>query len=271
MPNHTIHTDYWHQQMADRPLFPDVLWSRPERRAQAGKLLIIGGNGYGFATAAEAFTASQKAGIGDVRVVLPDALKRTLDKQFEAGHFVPSNPSGSFSQKALADILDFSAWADGVLIAGDLGRNSETALLLESFISKYDGQLTIVNDAVDYIIQSPAHVLKRAETVMVMSFPQLQKFANSVAYPKAFTSTMDLIPFAEALHEFSVFCSISLVVKHLDQLFVTSRGQVSTTKDSIGDVGWQTSIAAYGSVWWMQHQENVFIALSCAVYAYQTK
>ena len=40
---------------------------------------------------------------------------------------------------ALAPLLDLAQWADGVLLAGDIGRNSETTVLLETFMSKYHG------------------------------------------------------------------------------------------------------------------------------------
>ena len=45
MDSHT----YWHKQTADAPLYPDMEWSMPELRDQAGKLGIIGGNKLGFA------------------------------------------------------------------------------------------------------------------------------------------------------------------------------------------------------------------------------
>lgn len=123
--------EYWQKQTVDKPLFPDMLWSRPENKLYAGKLLIIGGNAYGFAAANEAYVEAGKAGIGVARMLLPDSLHKLLGKQFAAGEFAPTTPSGSFSQRALAEALATANWADGVLLAGDLGRNSETAILIE--------------------------------------------------------------------------------------------------------------------------------------------
>ncbi|HSX27740.1 MAG TPA: hypothetical protein VLG25_03070, partial [Patescibacteria group bacterium] len=120
---------YWQKQTKDKPLFPDLLWSRPENRAQAGKLLIIGGNAHGFAAPAEAYGQALEAGIGVVRVLLPDAVKAVAKHALETVDFAPSTPSGSFSKKGLAEFISHASWADGVLIAGDLGRNSETAIL----------------------------------------------------------------------------------------------------------------------------------------------
>src|SRR3982750_3265194 len=96
---------YWHKQTPEKPLFPDLLWSRPENRAHAGKLLIMGGNAHGFAAPAEAYAESEQAGIGAARVLLPDSLQKTVGRTFAAGEYAPSTPSGSFSQKALAELL----------------------------------------------------------------------------------------------------------------------------------------------------------------------
>ncbi len=142
----TMDKNFWLKQGSE-PLFPDLLWSRPENKKQAGKLLIIGGNVHGFAAAGEAYAEASKAGIGTARVLLPDSLQKTVGRVFEAGEYAPSTPSGSFSQKALAELLDRANWSDGVLLAGDLGRNSETAILIEHFTEKYQGQLTFTKDA----------------------------------------------------------------------------------------------------------------------------
>ena len=57
---------YWHKQ-SDKPLFPELEWSRPENKQQAGKLLVIGGNKFGFVEPSEAFAAAEKAGVGNAR------------------------------------------------------------------------------------------------------------------------------------------------------------------------------------------------------------
>src|SRR6185369_8603868 len=134
--NRSMDRDYWLRQEAGKPLFPELEWSRPENRSQAGKLLIIGGNLHGFAAPAEAYAEATKAGIGTARVLLPDAVQKIVGRFLENGEFAPSTPSGSFSQKALNEWLIHSSWADGVLLAGDLGRNSETAIVLEKFLGK---------------------------------------------------------------------------------------------------------------------------------------
>ncbi len=260
-------SSYWHQQLSGEALFPEALWSRPERRNTAGKLLIIGGNGYGFAVPAEAYSHSLKAGIGESRVVLPDALKTTIGKTFTAGQFVASTPSGSFSYKALGDIEDISRWADGVLIAGDVGRNSETTMLLEKFIDNYNGQLTLTNDAADNVIFLPDSSAVRAETTLVLNMGQLQKLALSLKFTKPFTFSMDLLRLIEVLHEFTSIYPINIVVSHVSQIFVSIKGQISSTKLDLVDDNWQTKTASFVAVWWLQNPQSTFKAITSAIYS----
>jgi NAD(P)H-hydrate repair Nnr-like enzyme with NAD(P)H-hydrate dehydratase domain len=90
----------WLKQVADKPLFPDLLWSRPENKRQAGKLLIVGGNLHGFAVPMAAYNAATAAGIGSARVILPEKLKKALGTSFTEAEFAPSTPSGSLSRQA---------------------------------------------------------------------------------------------------------------------------------------------------------------------------
>jgi hypothetical protein len=257
---------YWHRQPADKPLFPDLLWSRPENRTLAGKLLIIGGNAYEFAAPAEAYAIAEKAGIGVARVLLPDALKHMVGKVLAAGDFVPSTPSGSFSQRALDGLLTHSAWADGVLLAGDLGRNSETAILLEKFMNHYQGQLTLTKDAADYAIAAPQSILLRGNITLVISLAQLQRLAMRSHYPKAFTFGMDLLRLVDALHEFTLQHPLHIIVKQFDVVLAAVNGEVSTTKLGKPLDIWRVKIAAYAAIWWLQNPAHVFQALTTAVF-----
>lgn len=256
--------DYWVKQTADAPLFPELEWSKPENKLHAGKLLIIGGNLHGFSAPATAFTEAEQSGIGSERVVLPDAIQKTVGSFMPEADFAPSTPSGSFAQKSLDTWLEHASWADGVLIAGDLGRNSETAIVLESFAAKYHGQLTLTKDAVDYILANPLPALSREETLLVLSFAQLQKIAVNARFKTALKFDMDFLRLVEALHSFTEQFAAHVVVKHLDTMFVAVNGRVSTTKVTEDQAMWRVKTAAHASVWWLQHPSQVFEALTAS-------
>ena len=258
---------FWRKQSAGKPLFPDLLWSRPEHRGAAGKLLIIGGNSFGLAAPAGAYAEASEAGIGVAHVLLPDSLKHTVGRVLEAGDFAPSTPSGSFSQKALLEFITHASWADGVLIAGDLGRNSETSILLEKFLEAYHGQLTITKDAADYLASSPQAVLKRSQTTLVLSFAQLQRLAKQARYPRVFTFEMGIVKLVDLLHDFTTTHPTNIVVKHLENIIVATAGHVSTTKLDDNLDTWRVKTAARASVWWLQNPSKPFEALSMAAYS----
>jgi hypothetical protein len=261
-----MHKDYWQRQTAEAPLFPDILWSQPENKLLAGKLLIVGGNAHGFAAVAEAYAEAERAGAGTIRIILPDGLRKTVGRVLEAGEYVPSTPSGGFAQQALAELLDMAAWADGVLIAGDLGRNSETAVLIEQFLAAYHGQVTLTRDSVNYVAASPGVIVKRPDSLLVLSFSQLQKIAVGARLTRAFTFEMDVLRLIDTLHDFTATFPIRIVTKHLNNLIVAVNGQVSTTKLTNEMPIWRVRAAAYASTWWLQNPGKDFEGLTSALY-----
>src|SRR5512146_3316650 len=148
----------WLKQ-TDEPLFPDILWARPENKRHAGKLLIIGGHSQNFSAVSRAYAAAHKAGAGTIRVLLPLSLQKMLAKAFPEAEFADITGIGSFSRAALGLFLELSDWADAVLLAGEFGRNSETAVLLESYVNKYSGSLTLTGDSLDYFYTDPRPII----------------------------------------------------------------------------------------------------------------
>lgn len=257
--------NYHHKQTKEAPLYPDLIWDKPESKLHAGKLLIIGGNAHSFTAPANAYITSEKAGIGTAKVLLPDALKKTVGSILENGEYAPSTKSGSFSRKALSSWLDFASWADAVVLPGDLGRNSETAILLEQFITKYPGMITITQDALDYFTGNPLHLLERSNTTIVTSFAGLQKMAIAARFGYAFTYDMPLSNMIENLHLLTTIYPAVIVIKHNGIFYVAQDGEVSTTKTSNDENVWRVESASTISVWTLQHPNKTFAAASSAV------
>jgi ADP-dependent NAD(P)H-hydrate dehydratase / NAD(P)H-hydrate epimerase len=258
--------EFWHKQEVDKPLFPQLLWSRPENRQIAGKLLIVGGNLHGFLAPAEAYTETIKAGIGMSRVLLPSAIQKIVGPSIENGEFAASTPSGSFSQRALVELLDWCKWADGVLFAGDLGRNSETAIMVEKFLQKCEAPTVITKDAMDYVISLPQAALERPNTTLVPSFSQLQRLSVAAKFDLPLTFSMHLVHLVEWLHAFTEKFAPHIIVKHLDHIFVAVNGEVSSTKLETDQQVWRLKTSAHAAVWWLQNPSKPFEAFSTAVY-----
>lgn len=256
---------YWHKQTVEKPAYPDLLWDRPENKAHAGKMLVIGGNAHSFSAPGSAYQHAISSGIGVAKVLLPDVLKKTVGNILENGEFAPSNKSGSFNAQSLSTWLDLAAWSDGVLIPGDLGRNSETMIVLEKFMQKYSGVITITNDSLDHLLTNPEPWLQRDQTILVASFGQLQKLAINSKYVRAFTHDMPIQQLVEALHIFTSINPLTVVLKHNQKYIVAKDGEVSTTNKHKETNIWRVETAAKVSVWATQNPTKLFAAATTAV------
>ena len=256
---------YWRKQTTTEPLFPDIEWSKPEQRSQAGKLGIIGGNKLGFAGVAEAYSVATSAGVGQVRVLLPDVLKKTIPRAITDTMFAPTNISGSLTKDADAEMATLGAWADGILLIGDAGRSSETAILYEKFLQDYTGQLVITRDAVDLVKNSSQTLVDRPKTLLIVSFAQLQKLFQAVYYPKVLTFSMQLTNLVEALHKFTISYPISIAVLHRETFIVAHDGKVVTTPWDNPMMIWRGVTAAKAATYWLWSPSKPLEATSTAI------
>lgn len=242
---------YWKQQTPDKPLFPDLEWSKPEQVSQSGRLGIIGGSKLGFAGAADSYTNAASAGVGAVRILLPDILKRIIPTSMGNVLYGATNPSGSLSQDALTEMKAIGNWSTGILLIGDAGRNSETAIVYENFIQDYDGPLTITRDAIDLLRNSSSLLVERPNTLLVASFSQLQKLFQTVYYPKVLTFSMQLSNLVEILHKFTTTYPICISVLHNDVFIVARDGEVASTPLKTPTDVWSGKTATNAAAYWL--------------------
>ncbi len=256
---------YWHKQTLTAPLYPDIEWSKPEQKTNAGKLAIIGGNKLGFAGVADAYQTALGCGVGDVRVLLPDVLRKTIPATMTDVVFGATNPSGSLARDGLTEMKAIGSWATGVLLIGDAGRNSETAIVYEDFLRDYTGPLTITRDAVDLIKHSSQSIVERPNTLLIVSFAQLQKLFQMVYYPKVLTFSMQLTSLVESLHKFTITYPVSVTVLHKDQLLVASGGDVTSTPWDNPMTIWRGSVAAKASAYWLWNPAKPLEAVTASL------
>jgi NAD(P)H-hydrate repair Nnr-like enzyme with NAD(P)H-hydrate dehydratase domain len=256
---------YWHKQTTDKPLYADIAWSKPERRSQSGQLGIIGGNRLGFAGVAEAYSVANSTGVGQVRVLLPDALKKSVPKIITEATFATTNQSGSLSKEAEIDMKAIGDWAGGILLIGDAGRSSETAIVYEDFIRGYSGPLTVTRDAIDLVKNASSSIAERPDTLLVISFAQLQKLFQIVYYPKVLTFSMQLTNLVEALHKFTITYPCAITVLHKDQLLVAHSGGVASTPWDNPMAIWRGSVATKAAAYWLWNPAKVLEAVTASL------
>jgi len=256
---------YWHKQTTDQPLYPNIEWSKPEQRSKSGRLGIIGGNSLGFAGAAEAYQTALKTGTGEVRVLLPSALKKNIPTSMTDVLFADTNPSGSLSRDAIIEMKAIGDWSTGILLIGDAGRNSETAILYEEFVRDYKGLLTITRDAVDLLKNSSDELVERPNTLLILSLAQLQKLFSAVYYPKVITFSMQLSNLVEALHKFTITYPISITVLHRDNLLTASGGEVTSTPWSDPMLIWRGNTATNATVYWLWNPSKTLESVTASL------
>ena len=244
---------YWHVQTAEKPLYPDVEWNKPEQRSYRGRLGIIGGNKLGFAGVAEAYSASFAAGAGEVKVLLPDILRKSIPPIITDAQFAPHNISGSLNRDALGDMQALGAWSTGVLLVGDAGKSSETAIVYEDFITSYSGWLTLTRDGVDLVRRSAPVLVERENTLYVVSFAQLQKLFQDVYFPKILTFSMQLAQFVETLHKFTLSYPVTIVTLHQGHLVIAHDGDVVSQKWENPMAIWRGNTASRAASYLLWH------------------
>jgi hypothetical protein len=257
--------DYWRKQDIKQPLFEDLIWSKPQHKSRAGKLLIVGGNSHSIAAPGEAFEVATKQGVGECKVIMPSATRKLLGPKPPPNiEFVASTPSGSMSINAENDLISYISWTDATLFAGDFSHSSETAILLEKLI-KVPGLQIYVRDAADYFLQTPLPLLQREDTLLVLSMAELQKYAASAKFSHAFTFDMELLQLVEILHEFTLIYPCQIVTEHKGQIIVAYKGQIISTKLAAEPKSWRLKTATSTAVWWLQNPNKPLEAIATAI------
>lgn len=253
--------DFWLKQ-TDKTLFPDASWSRPEQKAQAKRLLIIGGNEHGFEQTGRLYEAAISAGIGQAKVALPFSLKKVVGPKSSDTVFVDLSPTADASQTALNELLTYADWADGV-VGVQLGGNSQTALLITNFAKQLDQNLIVTDDLIETLRHDPETITHRPKTLFILSFKGLLALIKLVKAEVAFSHDMGLRPFVLALRQLNQQLNSNLVVVYEQTIAVAVNDQIVTTTTAKRPD--PVMLSAYCATWWLQQPEQPLAALANAV------
>ena len=226
--------EYW-QKQGKTPLFPEVDSWPPEQKRFAGKLLLIGGNKGSFFAVANAMQMAVKRGVGEVRVVMPKSLKGKVPSMPEI-IFAEAEASGAFGKLALSESLLQAAWADAVVVVGELGRNAETSVMMAEFLKICDKPIYLMRDAVDAAAADVMNwSLNETPVILLATVPQLQKLLRTMYYPKMITLSMPTNQLVETLHKFTLSFEMTIMTYHNEQIIMAQNGEVITA--SMHDTG----------------------------------
>ncbi|MBW3568658.1 hypothetical protein KY385_00815 [Candidatus Parcubacteria bacterium] len=249
------------KQDPNKPLFEDLLWSKPENKKSAGKLLIIGGQAGDFINVSSAYSFAKEAGAGTIRLILPDSLKK-IARNIEGVEFAPSNSSGSFAKSALASFFDLSEWSDHVLLAGDLGKNAETTIILDGFLLRGSRPTTLSQHILESIGISFGQLVNMPLN-LVIERKIFQKIAAATGSHVPLTSLTTYAQMGEIIETISAKTKASYTIVDEDHIWCALNGEVISTQTKPVDIN---GLSAYSAVWLMQNPSKPLEALAAAVY-----
>ena len=222
------HTNYWTEQLAE-PLFPDIIWNKPQSKIHGPHLTLIGGYRDHFANISQAYSRLLAIStIINLELSLADSLKPLIRHLNLACpiYYLPTNKTGNLSLKAFETILEIISAISVIYLAGDLSNNSETILLIEQLIDNLTNIIFINSELLQSLLASDCNYLNKNNIVLFFNPSQLQKWLINSHFPMAFKSTMNLLSWAELLHQISLAYHFYLICTYQNQIFLAHRGQI---------------------------------------------
>lgn len=249
------------KQDPKKSLFEDLLWSRPENKRSAGKLLIIGGQSGDFMNVSSCYSFAKEAGAGTIRLILPDSLKK-IGGNIEGVEFAPSTSTGSFAKTALATFFDLADWAEHVLLAGDFGKNSETTIILDGFLLSGIKPITISQNAMPSIgIKLEQLINMPVNLVIERKIFQKIGIASSTHVP--ITSLTNYEQKGKIIENISSRTKASYLIIDEEQTWCAATGEVVSTQTKPIDLN---ALSAYAAVWLMQNPDKKLEALASSIH-----
>lgn len=255
----------WLKQ-SEEPLFPDAIWSKPQQKSTAGRLLILGGYIHGFDAVGRAYEAAIESDVGEAKAAMPDKLKATLGGILPDAVYAESTPTGNLSQKSEPTIVRYLEWANGTLLI-QTGDNSQTALLVGGLLRNHSEHSFIFSDdIVQLLSEDIKEHINQDHRLWILSFQGLQKLASIVGSQSAFISDMGLRPFVLALYEVHQLVGQPIVAIYEDTVVVAAEQQVTSTKRA--KMPELSMLAGSLSVWWLQQPDKPLAALTSGVFEF---
>lgn len=235
-------TTAWQTQTKTKPLFPDLIWSRPERADLAGKLLIVGGSTHGFASVVKVMEAAKTAGIGEVKAVLPKGLEKHLGHSPEL-LYAPQTATGSFAKSSIAELGGYLSWAHGLLLPGDQTNNAETTIFAEELVRTTNLPTVITGEALDLLTPS-LEQLQAKSLIVVANFRQLQQCVRANPLAEALLPRSTLEQRVQLLRKLIELTGVGIIVLHdQDQYLVVRTEQASLTRSTQAPLVFATTAA----------------------------
>lgn len=194
-------------------LLAKFAWEKPERKDQAGSLIIFGGVSLKLKEVDTAFKSARAYGVGHIYALVPESLAKVFKR--DDPYLVPVIFDGYYGltesgQKTFTE--EFSL-ADSLILA-DIGKSSATEHKLALQISKSFKPVIITDSAINLLLNYHSELLSNSKITIILNLQNLQKLikATNIATHSALLSTQNLVSKLDVLGQFSSQVSSKLVL-----------------------------------------------------------
>ncbi|HRV76077.1 MAG: hypothetical protein H6799_03675 [Candidatus Nomurabacteria bacterium] len=197
-------------------------WEKPERKDQAGSIVILGGVSLKLKEVDTIFKSANKAGIGNIQTLVPESLARVFkrEEQLLTG-LIFDNYYGltDVGQKLLLEEL---AMSDGLILA-DIGSSSATEYKLALAISKTYKPVVITDSAINLVLHYPDEILNNEKISLVINFKNLQKIIkiSDVKLTKPLLSSSSFNQITEVLSILDKHIQANIVLHDENRIIAT--------------------------------------------------
>jgi NAD(P)H-hydrate repair Nnr-like enzyme with NAD(P)H-hydrate dehydratase domain len=254
--------EFAHQ--TDEPLYPKVLYNRPLTRSGGGRLLLAGGHSGEFSLPIAIHQFAMAAGAGEMIGALPDVLAKFLGGA-PGTAFVASSSSGSLGREALGRLLELSEDADAVMLGASLSNNSNTAMLIERFVSEVERPIIIFDEALTALRPQSELITNNPHALVIATMAEVFKLAGALGVAINIRPGGGLINKLEIIQAVAAASRCAYVVYGTEAI-VAAQYQLSVTP-----INYRLALTPalfYGvlSTFWVQNQAKPYAGLTTAAY-----
>lgn len=151
-----------------------LIWEKPERKDQAGSLLVFGGVSLKLKEVDTAFKKAKKCGIGSAQALVPESLARVFKRDEQ--YLTPINFDNYYglSENGQKTLQDEFALSYGLILA-DIGNSSATERRLVLTIAKTFKPVVLTDLSINLVLNYPHELLNNKNITLVINLQNLQK------------------------------------------------------------------------------------------------
>ncbi len=156
-----------------------LVWEKPERKDQAGALMIFGGVSLKLKNVDAVFRSAKECGVGTIQTLVPESLARVFKREDQHLTAVNFDNYYGLSDTGFKTLTEEFALADSLVLA-DIGSSSATEHKLALAVSKTFKPVIIFEASFNLVLNYPAEILDNPQITIVASLQDIQKLIKAI-------------------------------------------------------------------------------------------